>query len=361
MGIKNSDKKSDSDSDSDYKYESQSDSESDSEISKNKKYYNKYYNKKNYINKYNSNSNLKSNNMNNFYKKSSYKNNYKRKYTNPVRENIKRRLSYDRYYLKLSTLNKKKILDIEEEIYYFNKKIVPCRYKILQLKTSISNKSLILKNLETFNNMDNQSSEYNKLSKWINGITMIPFGIYKKLDINTTIQFKVQNYINNAYKKLDDVLYGQYNVKNKIIQVISQWIINPNANTNIIALEGPPGVGKTSLIKNGVSKILNRPFHLVALGGCNDISVLNGHHYTYEGSIWGKLVNILMKSQCMNPIIYFDELDKISNTHKGNDINGLLTHLIDPIQNKCFNDKYFDGIDIDFQKFFLYFHIIILI
>ena len=102
-------------------------------------------------------------------------------------------------------------------------------------------------------------------------------------------------------------------------------------------------------------KILNRPFHLIALGGCNDISTLDGHNYTYEGSIWGKLVNILMKSQCMNTIKNLDELDKISNTHKGNYINGLLTHLIDPIQNKCFNDKYFDGIDIDFSKVFFIF------
>ena len=84
------------------------------------------------------------------------------------------------------------------------------------------------------------------------------------------------------------------------------------SNINIIALQGPPGVGKTSLIKNGLSKIMDKPFHLIALGGCSDSSILEGHNYTYEGSTWGKLVNILMQSQCMNPIIYFDELDKVS-------------------------------------------------
>ena len=204
--------------------------------------------------------------------------------------------------------------------------------------------------------MSEESGEFYKLSKWINGISMIPFGKYKINDYNKdSDKNDIQTHINKCYGDLDNTIYGQYTVKNKIIQVVSQNIINPMSNINIIALQGPPGVGKTSLIKNGLSKIMNKPFHLIPLGGCSDSSTLDGHNYTYEGSTWGKLVNILMQSQCMNPIIYFDELDKISKTPRGKEIVGLLTHLTDPIQNQNYMDKYYEGIKIDFSKVFFIF------
>jgi hypothetical protein len=106
----------------------------------------------------------------------------------------------------------------------------------------------------------------------------------------------------------------------------------------------------TSLVKEGISKILNRPFAFIALGGATDSSFLEGHSYTYEGSTWGKIVQILIDSKCMNPVIYFDELDKISDTPKGEEIAGILTHLTDTSQNSQFHDKYFSEIDFDLSK-----------
>ena len=106
----------------------------------------------------------------------------------------------------------------------------------------------------------------------------------------------------------------------------------------------------TTLVKEGISKILNRPFALIALGGATDASVLEGHGYTYEGSTWGKIVDILIQTKCSNPIIYFDELDKVSDTAKGEEIIGILTHLIDTTQNSNFHDKYFSEIDFDLSK-----------
>ena len=280
---------SDSDSDSDYVYSSPSDSDSE------------YRERKSYKRK----------------RGRGNSRDRKNKKITP-RNMIIKRLKKDKYYNKLNKSEKTNIIDIELELYNFNKQIIPNRYKILNMNTSIANKSLILKKLDIFDNMDENCGEYNKISKWVNGISMIPFGIYKKpLVSNNNSINDIQTHINSCYKKLDEVLYGQYNVKNKIMQIISQSIINPLSKINILALEGPPGVGKTSLVKNGLSKILNKPFHLIALGGCNDASTLEGHNYTYEGSNWGKLVNILMQSQCVNPIIYFDELDKISKTSRG--------------------------------------------
>jgi ATP-dependent Lon protease len=136
----------------------------------------------------------------------------------------------------------------------------------------------------------------------------------------------------------------------QIMQMLGQWISNPKAMGTAIAINGPMGTGKTSLVKEGISKILNREFAFIPLGGATDSSYLEGHSYTYEGSTWGKIVDILIRSKSMNPVIYFDELDKISETPKGEEIIGILTHLTDTTQNSQFHDKYFAEIDFDLSK-----------
>ena len=106
----------------------------------------------------------------------------------------------------------------------------------------------------------------------------------------------------------------------------------------------------TTLIKEGISKALDKPFVFISLGGASDSSFLEGHSYTYEGSIYGRIAAGLIASKCMDPIFYFDELDKISNTHKGQEITNLLIHLTDPVQNSHFRDKYFNNIDLDLSR-----------
>ena len=101
---------------------------------------------------------------------------------------------------------------------------------------------------------------------------------------------------------------------------------------------------------NGICESLNLPFGFVQLGGISDGSYLVGHSYTYEGSRWGKIAEILMKVGCMNPVLYFDELDKISNTRHGEEIVNLLIHLTDSSQNDKFHDKYFSDIEFDLSK-----------
>ena len=121
-------------------------------------------------------------------------------------------------------------------------------------------------------------------------------------------------------------------------------------------LWGPPGVGKTSIIKDALSDCLkddngtNRPFHMIQLGGDSNGSSIIGHSYTYVGSTWGSIVQILIDSKCMNPIIFIDEVDKVSKTEHGKEIIGILTHLLDPTQNDVFQDKYFSGIELDLSK-----------
>jgi ATP-dependent Lon protease len=86
------------------------------------------------------------------------------------------------------------------------------------------------------------------------------------------------------------------------------------------------------------------------MGGSANSSTLDGHNYTYVGSTWGRIVDILMDTKIMNPIIFIDELDKVSKTENGKEIIGILTHLIDPTQNDAFQDKYFNGINLNLSK-----------
>jgi len=165
---------------------------------------------------------------------------------------------------------------------------------------------------------------------------------------------QIINYIDNSTQILDRAIYKQNSAKNEIIRIIGQWI-NGNMTGYCLGFEGPPGVGKTTLAQKGISQCLTdingtRPFSFIQMGGTSNGSSLEGHSYTYQGSKWGKLIDILMDSNCMNPIIYIDELDKISNTENGKELIGILTHITDRSQNKEFEDKYFSGIKIDLSK-----------
>lgn len=275
---------------------------------------------------------------------------------NTIDYEISRRASYDKYFRGLNRDIQEKLIKIEQEIKNFNKNLKPVRYKILELNTSISNKSHILNNVDKYNMMSDNDNEFFKLQKWINGVKLIPFGKSIELPVKLSDPFeKINKFIYKCYNILDQTIYGQINAKNKLIQIISQWISNPKSKTNVLALMGPPGVGKTSLIKDGVSKALVRPFSFIPLGGATDVSTFEGHNYTYEGATWGKIVQCLMNTQCMNPIFFFDELDKIGMSEKGQEVSGLLTHLTDPVQNSLFSDKYFADIDLDISSSFFIF------
>lgn len=251
------------------------------------------------------------------------------------------------------TLNKKLKQDYINKLKKINNQMDkedkrPNYMKVLDMEMEESNKSLILQRIQQ---MEGKPFGDSKLKNWINKVMDIPFGTYIKPPVSKTDSVeKVKEYLGGVRKLLDLEVYGHQDTKDQLVKILAHTITNPQEGGNVFALQGPPGIGKTALIQDGISKALGRPFSFISLGGATDASFLEGHDFTYEGSQHGRIVEILQQAKCMNPVIYFDELDKVSETPKGDEIINILMHLTDSTQNSHFNDKYFGGINFDLSK-----------
>ena len=233
-----------------------------------------------------------------------------------------------------------------------------------------------------------------KAVKYLDGLLTIPFGVYRKekilsfvsdfskkitpltsplimseSDINTHVNgsynlsllrewdaFKRERkiYLDYVQDTLEECIYGQEVAKRSIQAVIAHWI-NGDMSGMVFGFQGYPGTGKTSLAKHGIAQCIRdnngspRPFFFISLGGSKGGSSLLGHSYTYVGSQCGKIAECLQSGNIMNPILYFDELDKVSDSSCGEEIIRILTHLTDPEQNDHIEDRYF-GVDLDLSK-----------
>ncbi len=258
----------------------------------------------------------------------------------------------ENYLDTLTPEEKQELLQLENQISKINHKRVPLRYQILRSHLPIDIKAIAIRKLESIQKMDESSTEFHKMSNWIDGLLNIPFN--KFVDTNITLEKskpeEITEYLTNVKEKLDSSVYGHVEAKSTLLEIVASWVTNPTAVPTVIGLQGPPGTGKTTLIKDGVAKALGRPFSMFALGGATDASYLEGHSYTYEGATWGRLAGILMECKCMNPVIFMDELDKVSETKHGEEIIGVLTHLVDYSQNNMIQDRYFAGVPLDFSK-----------
>jgi ATP-dependent Lon protease len=255
------------------------------------------------------------------------------------------------FFEKMKIDEQKKIIKELKEINKITRIEKPYRMTLLEANIPTLFKSAAMKKINSLRYMEPGSGEFYKIKNWVDTFMRIPFGKYQTLPVSIDNGVdKCHEFMENAQHTLNQAVYGLNDAKMQIMQMLGQLITNPKSIGTAIAIHGPPGTGKTSLVKEGISQILNRPFAFIALGGATDSSYLEGHSYTYEGSTWGKIVQILIDSKCMNPVIYFDELDKISDTPKGEEIAGILTHLTDTSQNNQFHDKYFAEIDFDLSK-----------
>ena len=161
----------------------------------------------------------------------------------------------------------------------------------------------------------------------------------------------VPDCVARASRAMEAHVTGHTTAKAEVLKLLCQSRVGgTGASGYAIGLEGPPGCGKTHFVRTAVAAALGRPLVTIPLGGATDLSYLLGSVYTYEGSRHGRLAMALIEAGCENPIVYFDELDKVSNTDKGAEIVSTLIHLCDPSANTALRDRYFHGIDLDFSK-----------
>lgn len=211
------------------------------------------------------------------------------------------------------------------------------REKIDALKCSDEIKAILYKECDKLMKMPLGSHEATVVRNYLDKCLEIPFGIYTKNSIN----------LERSRKVLDKDHYGLDKVKTRIIESLAVYKRNPEYAGQIICLYGPPGVGKTSIVKS-LAKSMNRNYVRVALGGIHDEAEIRGHRKTYIGAMTGRIIDALIKSGSMNPIILLDEIDKIGNDYKGDPSSALLEAL-DPEQNRSFTDHYID-FPIDLSK-----------
>lgn len=211
------------------------------------------------------------------------------------------------------------------------------REKIKSLNCSGEIKEKLLKECDKLAKMPYGSHEGTVVRTYLDKCIEIPFGKYTKDSIN----------LEKARKILDKDHYGLDKVKERIVDSLAVLKRNPNFTGQIICLAGPPGVGKTSIVKS-LAKSMNRNYVRIALGGVHDEAEIRGHRKTYIGSMPGRIIDAIVKSKVMNPIILLDEIDKLGNDYKGDPSSALLEAL-DPEQNSTFNDHYID-FPVDLSK-----------
>lgn len=253
------------------------------------------------------------------------------------------------YFNKLPPLKKRELNEHMLKIKNFGAESeIPLKFQIIQLPVSEYVKTTVLKKVAA---IEDDSGESYKLKNWIDAFLRVPFGKHVPLPVRLADgKEKCSQFMRDSKAILDKAVYGMPSAKTQIMQVLAQWIASPQSIGNVIALQGPAGVGKTSIARNGIAQALHRPFEFFSLGGASDVSTFVGHSYTYEGSMWGRIADSFMRAKCMNPVLYFDELDKISGTPHGEEIASMLIHLTDRSQNTQFHDRYFAGIDFDISQ-----------
>jgi ATP-dependent Lon protease len=178
--------------------------------------------------------------------------------------------------------------------------------------------------------LDNSSSEYAMTRNYLDWLTVLPWGVVSKTDVD----------LETARQGLDRDHYGLSDVKERIIEFIAEGILRGDFGGSIICLVGPPGVGKTS-IGRSIANCLGREFYRFSLGGMRDEAEIKGHRRTYIGAMPGKFLQALRVCEKQNPLIMLDEIDKIHASYHGDPAAALL-EVLDPEQNREFLDHYLD-------------------
>lgn len=188
--------------------------------------------------------------------------------------------------------------------------------------------------MEKLSVLEVQSAEYAVCRNYLDWLTIVPWGMFSEQ------LTKEKSGLSFARKVLKEDHHGLEDIKQRILEFIAVGKLSGGVKGSIIALIGPPGVGKTSIGKS-IARALGREFYRFSVGGMRDEAEIKGHRRTYIGSMPGKIIQALKFTQVMNPVIMLDEVDKIGSSYHGDPASALL-EVLDPEQNKDFLDHYLD-------------------
>lgn len=224
--------------------------------------------------------------------------------------------------------------------------VVPLRFRVASSALPASIKSDILAKLAG-------ECHNGKFEAWVEKALKLPLGVFTprpNLSMDT-----IPVWIADARKKLEHCIYGQHAVKDQIIRQLVQFATTGASRPFALGLKGPPGIGKTSVLF-ALARVLQRPYSLFSLGGASGAESLVGHSFTYEGSQSGGIANALIEHQTMDGLFFFDELDKISDSPRGQEIANVLMMMTDRAQNDTATvDRYFQGVPFDLSRAFMVF------
>ena len=190
-----------------------------------------------------------------------------------------------------------------------------------------------------------------KLSDWIRSALRLPLGKYVGVGVDSSSSPEsIEEFVKAARSALDESTWGQENVKDEIQRLVASWITSPRPEGRVIGIQGSAGTGKTRIAIQGIARALGVPFVSIPVGGEADGSLLRGTLYPYEGSTYGRIAGGLIRAGCMNPVFFFDELDKVSGSRHGEELISTLIHLTDPEQNGKFQDRYFADVELDLSR-----------
>lgn len=201
---------------------------------------------------------------------------------------------------------------------------------------------------------DQKGSEGAKLRTWLAAVAAIPGEGETSPplvpDADADAEATTAAALVKATAALDGVTHGMDEAKAAVLQRVGQLLRSPKTRLRVLGLVGPPGCGKTTFATRAIPEALGRPVQVVNLGGAKDSAVLLGHNYTYEGSRIGQVVRAFSASGVCDPVLVFDELDKVSDTAQGREITHVLMSLTDPAQNAAFADTYLSGVPVDLSR-----------
>ncbi|HHI5791394.1 TPA: endopeptidase La [Clostridioides difficile] len=238
------------------------------------------------------------------------------------------------YYLREQLKAIQKELGEEEDI---NSEADEYREKLKKIKAPKTTKEKIEKEIDKFSKISSMSPDVSVSRNYLDTIFSLPWNKETKDKLDIT----------KAKDILDEDHYGLEKVKERILEYLAIRTLAKSLKGPIICLVGPPGTGKTSIVKS-IARALNRKFVRISLGGVRDEAEIRGHRRTYVGSIPGRIINGVKEAQTKNPVFLFDEIDKMAADYKGDPASAML-EVLDPEQNKDFVDHYLE-IPFDLSK-----------